>query len=66
MKKTGKELLEEAMEIEEDEEEDDEIEMSKDEFIKEHERLIKILRNGNDAELKAEADKQEKELSKYK
>ena len=47
----------------EDEEED---EMTPEQFIAEHERLIKILRSGTKAEQLEEADKQEKELEEFK
>jgi hypothetical protein len=41
---------------------DDMISMSRDDFIKEHTNLIKILRNGDKKTLELEAKKQEKEL----
>ena len=49
---------------EQDSEEEDE--MTPEEFINEHERLIKILRSGTKEEQLAEADKQEKELEEFK
>lgn len=48
---------------EDDEEEDgEEVEMPKEEFVKEHEGLVKKLRNQDSGELSREADKQEAEL----
>lgn len=41
------------------------ITMSVKEFIEEHKRLISILRNANPDDLKAEADRQEKEFEEY-
>ena len=54
MKKTGKDLLKEAMQYK----------MPRKEAIKEHERLIKVLRSKNTKLQKIEAIKQEKELKK--
>lgn len=45
--------------------EDDEIEMSKKELVKEHKNLVKVLRSGDKKAQMAEADKQEKELKEY-
>lgn len=56
--KTGKELLKKAMEKEDD------YEMPRKEAIKEHERLVKVLRSGNTKLQNEEANEQEKELSK--
>ncbi len=56
--KTGKELLKKAMEKEDD------YEMPREEAIKEHKRLVKVLRSGNTKLQSEEASKQEKELSK--
>jgi fructose-specific phosphotransferase system component IIB len=42
------------------------VKMKLDDFIEEHEKLIKILRKGDKKELMAEADSQEKELNEYK
>ena len=47
------------------EDKDDEVTMSKEDFIKEHENLIKILKKGDRKELLKEAEKQEKELEEY-
>ena len=58
MKKTGKQLLRKALDKE------DEYEMPRNEAIKEHKRLVKILRSGNSKLQKEEALKQEKELKK--
>ena len=41
------------------------VEMSIDEFIKEHKRLIWALRHGSTEDLTDEAKRQEKELAKY-
>ena len=40
----------------------DEISMSRDDFIEEHTNLIKVLRSGDKKTLESEAKKQEKEL----
>lgn len=47
-------------------EKDNSVTMDLDDFIEEHEKLIKILRKGDKKELMAEADSQEKELNEYK
>ena len=39
--------------------------MDIDDFIEEHKKLVKLLRTGTKAQLLAEADEQEKELSEY-
>jgi hypothetical protein len=41
------------------------VEMSKSEFVKEHQNLVKILRSGDKKSLLAEAKKQEAELKEY-
>lgn len=41
------------------------VEMPYSEFVREHNKLIKILRDGNDTERMVEARKQENELRKY-
>jgi len=56
--KTGKELLKKAMDKEDD------YEMPREEAIKEHKRLVKVLRSGNTKLQNNEASKQEKELLK--
>lgn len=42
------------------------ITMNKDDFIKEHKRLIKVLEHGSKSKLISEANKQKRELKKYK
>ena len=49
----------------EEEEDDDEVSMGRNEFIKEHRKLIKILKKGDKHELLMEAVEQEKELNEY-
>lgn len=44
-------------------EDDDTVTMSIADFVKEHKKLIKILRKGSRQELDAEADSQEAELA---
>lgn len=63
--KTPQEVLKGEMERMNEQEDDDEIEMSKSELRKEHEKLIKVLRSGSKAEQLREAAEQEKELKKY-
>jgi hypothetical protein len=58
-----KEVYKEAEEESENEVKDDSITMSREDFVSEHENLIKILRSGDKKALNAEADKQEKELA---
>jgi hypothetical protein len=62
LKDTYKEIEKEK----ENEVDDDVVTMELDDFIEEHEKLIKILRKGDKKELMAEADSQEKELNEYK
>lgn len=57
------EKLKKAMNGEEPDE--NEVEMDKEEMIKEHKNLIRVLRSGTPAEREAEAKKQEKELEEY-
>lgn len=57
-----KEVYNEVEKEKENEVDDDEVTMSKDDFIKEHKNLIKILRSGDKKALEAEAKKQEEEL----
>jgi len=57
-----KEVYKEVEEESENEVEDTGITMSREDFIKEHKNLIKILRSGDKKALEAEAEKQEKEL----
>ena len=44
---------------------DNKVEMDLSEFLKEHKRLISILKKGDRIELMNEAKKQEKEVKKY-
>lgn len=44
---------------------DDEVEMSLAKFRKEHKRLLDVLENGTEAERKAEAKRQRKEMAEY-
>jgi hypothetical protein len=48
------------------EKEKDEVEMPKDEFVKEHEKLVDILKSGTPEEQKKEAEDQAKELKETK
>ena len=59
-----KKIKEVYSEVEEEKENevDDEITMSREDFIDEHLNLIKVLRSGDKKLLEAEASKQEKEL----
>jgi len=41
------------------------IKMDKQDFIKEHKKLIKLLESGTKKQLKKEADSQKKEMKKY-
>jgi hypothetical protein len=41
------------------------IKMNKQDFIKEHKKLINLLENGTKKQLKKEADSQKKEMKKY-
>lgn len=68
---SGEELLGKVMqqsfeasnpESDEDENEDEEVEYSKEELVDEHKRLIKVLRSGDKQSQQEEADRQEKEL----
>jgi len=64
----GDELLKKATKSEEKddkEENDDTVEMSLKDFVKEHTSLIKILKSGTKAEQLKEARSQQKELQKY-
>jgi hypothetical protein len=42
------------------------MEIPREELIKEHKHLVKVLEHGNPSELKKEATKQKKELHEYK
>lgn len=55
-------LYKEAEEEKKNKPKDTKIEMEREEFIDEHKKLIKILREGSREELLAEADRQEEEL----
>jgi nucleoside-triphosphatase THEP1 len=61
----SKEMLKKGMAGEEMEKEDATVVMPLDEFIEEHKKLIKVLREGSREELLSEAKEQEEELEKY-
>lgn len=58
-------MYQEIKDSKEDKDED-EIELSRSELIAEHERLIKVLKEGSREELLAEAEKQMEDLEEYR
>ena len=60
-----KNIYKEVEKEKENEVDDSDITMTRDEFVSEHQNLIKVLRSGDKKAQEAEAKKQEDELAEY-